>query len=97
MGGNSFFLKFLNFILFYLEGLRGCQKRQSKHLEMNQATQLREVLMWHPLGGAWATTLLFTEHTCRRAQTTASTFFFCLLGPHPQHVEVPRLGVKLEL
>ena len=27
-------------------------------------------------------------------------FFFCLLsflGPHPQHVEVPRLGVKLEL
>ena len=24
-------------------------------------------------------------------------FFFCLLGPHPQHVEIPRLGVQLEL
>ena len=23
--------------------------------------------------------------------------FFCFLGPHPQHREVPRLGVKLEL
>ena len=26
-----------------------------------------------------------------------SFFFFVFLGPHPQHVEVPRLGVKLEL
>ena len=24
-------------------------------------------------------------------------FFFCFLGPHPQHMEVPRLGVKSEL
>ena len=24
-------------------------------------------------------------------------FFFCFLGPHPQHMEVPRLGVELEL
>ena len=24
-------------------------------------------------------------------------FYFCFLGPHPQHMEVPRLGVKLEL
>ena len=24
-------------------------------------------------------------------------FFFAFLGPHPQHVEVPRLGVELEL
>ena len=24
-------------------------------------------------------------------------FFFCFLGPHLQHVEVPRLGVELEL
>ena len=24
-------------------------------------------------------------------------FFFCFLGPHPQHMEIPRLGVKLEL
>ena len=23
--------------------------------------------------------------------------FFCFLGPHPQHVEVPSLGVELEL
>ena len=25
------------------------------------------------------------------------TFFFFLLGPHPQHMEVPRLGVRSEL
>ena len=24
-------------------------------------------------------------------------FFFVCLGPHPRHIEVPRLGVKLEL
>ena len=24
-------------------------------------------------------------------------FFFCLLGPHPRHMEVPRVGVKSEL
>ena len=24
-------------------------------------------------------------------------FFFCFLGPHPWHMEVPRLGVELEL
>ena len=24
-------------------------------------------------------------------------FFFVLLGPHPQHMELPRLGVKSEL
>ena len=24
-------------------------------------------------------------------------FSFCVLGPHPQHMEVPRLGVELEL
>ena len=25
------------------------------------------------------------------------SFFFCFLGPHPQHREVPRLGVESEL
>ena len=24
-------------------------------------------------------------------------FLFCFLGPHPRHMEVPRLGVKLKL
>ena len=24
-------------------------------------------------------------------------FFFCSLGPHPQYMEIPRLGVELEL
>ena len=24
-------------------------------------------------------------------------YLFCFLGPHPQHIEVPRLGVKSEL
>ena len=37
-----------------------------------------------------------------RCDFTAITFFFfffvfCLLGPHPQYMEVPRLGVELEL
>ena len=27
----------------------------------------------------------------------AFMIFFFFLGPHPQHMEVPRLGVKLEL
>ena len=26
-----------------------------------------------------------------------SYFFLCFLGPHPQHKELPRLGVQLEL
>ena len=26
-----------------------------------------------------------------------SFFFFCFLGPHPRHMEVPRLGVQSEL
>ena len=25
------------------------------------------------------------------------SFFFIFLGPHPQHMEVPRLGIELEL
>ena len=25
------------------------------------------------------------------------SFFFCFLGPHPWHMEVPRLGVRSEL
>ena len=24
-------------------------------------------------------------------------FYFCFLGPHPRHMEVPRLGVESEL
>ena len=28
---------------------------------------------------------------------TMLVFFFCFLGPHPWHMEVTRLGVKLEL
>ena len=28
---------------------------------------------------------------------TSLFFFFCFLGPHPWHTEVPRLGVKSEL
>ena len=27
----------------------------------------------------------------------APVLFFCFLGPHPQHMEVTRLGVELEL
>ena len=30
-------------------------------------------------------------------QTKAVSLFFFFLGPHPQHMESPRLGVKLEL
>ena len=27
----------------------------------------------------------------------AASFFFVFLGPHPQHMEVPRVGVEAEL
>ena len=29
--------------------------------------------------------------------TIAPFFFFCFLGPYPQHMDVPRLVVKTEL
>ena len=31
------------------------------------------------------------------ARTSNTIFFFFFLGTHPRHMEVPRLGVKLEL
>ena len=31
------------------------------------------------------------------AQPVRNVFIFCILGPHPQHMEVPRLGVESEL
>ena len=34
---------------------------------------------------------------CSNVYIFACLLFFCFLGLHPQHVEVPRLGVKLEL
>ena len=36
---------------------------------------------------------LFLSHSA----TQLSVFLFCFLGPHPWHVEVPRLGVESEL
>ena len=30
-------------------------------------------------------------------QNNYKTFFFCFLGLHPQHMEIPRLGVKFKL
>ena len=36
-------------------------------------------------------------HCATKGTPNAFLFFFCLLGLHLQHMEVPRLEVKLEL
>ena len=36
-------------------------------------------------------------HGCGQKKILSFFLFFGFLGPHPRHVEVPRLGVKLEL
>ena len=43
---------------------------------------------------------IHSTNTCSAAILPDTFFggsFFILLGPHPQHVEVPRLGVESEL
>ena len=35
--------------------------------------------------------------TQKNQSVVASRFFFVFLGPHPWHMEVPRLGAELEL
>ena len=41
---------------------------------------------------------LFLISRCLEGRACVFLFFFlCFLGPQPQHMEVPRLGVKLEL
>ena len=37
------------------------------------------------------------EYACNLKCRLEKNIFFFFLGPHPQHREVPRLGVKLEL
>ena len=34
---------------------------------------------------------------CLRAESLEGFFFFCFLGPHLQHMDIPRLGGKSEL
>ena len=34
---------------------------------------------------------------CRNFVVVVVLFIFAILGPHPQHMEVPRLGVESEL
>ena len=41
-------------------------------------------------------TILFIERPSE-ASISFLSFFFVFLGPHPQHMEVPRLGVQSEL
>ena len=36
-------------------------------------------------------------YVCYASITFFQIFFFLLLGPHPQHMEIPRLGIKSEL
>ena len=36
-------------------------------------------------------------HLQRFPLLSLSLFFFCFLGPHPRYMQVPRLGVQLEL
>ena len=44
------------------------------------------LLTLHPKGGGGTCLVIFFFF-----------FFFVFLGPHPRHMEVPRLGVELEL
>ena len=37
------------------------------------------------------------EQLCDTALGLFFSFFFVFLGPHPQHMEIPRLGVESEL
>ena len=36
-------------------------------------------------------------HICRKFKGSRQIFFFVFLGPHPRHMDVPRLGVESEL
>ena len=40
---------------------------------------------------------LDTQLMKRLVETKTDLFFFCFLGLHSQHIEVPRLGVEWEL
>ena len=42
------------------------------------------------------THILFPSQ-CGKVSSVAAFFFLVFLGPHPQHMEVPRLGVESEL
>ena len=44
----------------------------------------------------WSTTSL-NIYICIENNFSNLIFYFCFLGPHPGHMEVPRLGVKWEL
>ena len=48
--------------------------------------------------GLWKAATLFLFFSFFFLSFFFSFFFFsCFSGPHPRHIEVPRLGVKLEL
>ena len=56
------------------------------------------------IGWGWGEACIQVQTEGRSLRTTLlllffflSFFFCCFLGPHPQHMEVPRLGVQLEL
>ena len=56
------------------------------------ATALIEPLAWEPqyaMGVALEKT--------KKKKIKIKKIFFCFLGLHPQHIEVPRLGVESEL
>ena len=46
---------------------------------------------------AASSTLPWPHYFCATFLFTRFFFFFCFLGPYPQHMEVPRLGVESEL
>ena len=48
----------------------------------------------YPLGVKKMSLVLFK---CRIASVLSFFFLFCFFGPHPRHMEVPRLRVKSEL
>ena len=51
------------------------------------------------LGGPGLAVQSWLASTCQRSVAQHSELFIslCFLGPHPQHMEVPRLRVELEL
>ena len=58
------------------------------------------VFIWEKGINIWEVTKIILNKvlSCVSAVSVNSgLFFFCFLGLHPRHMEVPRLGVKSEL
>ena len=63
-------------------------------LLMVKSIGTHEILYWPQIIDPKVVPILGTHYITERI---FFFFFFCFLGPHPQHMEVPRLGVELEM